>query len=398
MKALSAERVGILGGSLDPVHNRHIEMAEAALRQLHLDRVLFLPSGMVTHKAKAPAPVEDRLEMLRLALIGKPELQISRLEADAPGPTYTVDTLRKLRGELPEAKFYFLLGEDLLSSLSNWFEAEALFGYCSFAVCPRSGSHTGDEMMRLREKGADLVLLELPPQPASSTAVREAFRLGGSAGDLPPQVSEYIRMFGLYGTPSSPKDARTLYPRVKAVLPEKRFLHSVLVASYARHLASVHGEDPEKAALAGLLHDCAKAMPLSEMQRIARSHFLRTDEETFASGNLLHGPVGAILAKKEYGVTDPAVFSAIECHTTGKIGMTPFDMILFLADKLELSRKPYPGLETLRDLAEKDLVSAMLLSLNSTLEYVQSTQGKPPHPLTGQVAAWLTGCRNAAQS
>ena len=193
---------------------------------------------------------------------------------------------------------------------------------------------------------------------------------------------------GLYGVKESPKGASKLYTMLKKELSDKRLVHSLLVAATARELAYMHGVNPEQAALAGLLHDCAKCMPLASMQKWARENRLLLDKETLQNGNLLHGPVGAVVAEKTYGITDPLVLSAIRCHTTGKVGMLPLDMIIFLADKIEPSRKSYPALEKVRSLAQKNLASALRYSLESTLAYVRS-QNAEPHPLTQQVADWL---------
>ena len=162
----------------------------------------------------------------------------------------------------------------------------------------------------------------------------------------------------------------------------------MLVTNTARRLARANGVDEDTAACAALLHDCAKCMPLSTLQRIAKDKRLLLDKETMQSENLLHGPVGAVVAEEEYGVADPNVISAIRCHTTGKIGMLPLDMIVYLADKIEPSRRAYPALEKVRELADTDLVAAMRYSLESTLEYVRR-QKTEPHPTTKRVADWL---------
>ncbi len=129
-------------------------------------------------------------------------------------------------------------------------------------------------------------------------------------------------------------------------------------------------------------------MPLAQMQRIAAQHRLLLDKQTLQSENLLHGPVGAVVAECEYGVSDPNILSAIRCHTTGKVGMLPLDMIVYLADKIEPSRRSYPALDEVRRLAQTDLVAAMRYSLLSTLDYVRS-QKRTPHPTTQRVADWL---------
>lgn len=230
--------------------------------------------------------------------------------------------------------------------------------------------------------------MSLPPDAESATAIREALSHGETPHGVRPQVLEYIRIMGLYGCRESPRGAAAYYPRLRQLLTDKRLLHSLLVAATARELARLHGMNVDQAAMAGLMHDCAKCMPLAQQQRIARESRLLLDKETLQSENLLHGPVGAVVAEREFGVRDPNVLSAIRCHTTGKVGMLPLDMIVYLADKIEPSRRSYPALEKVRELAQSDLVAAMRYSLESTLAYVRS-QKTTPHPATQRVADWL---------
>jgi predicted HD superfamily hydrolase involved in NAD metabolism len=145
----------------------------------------------------------------------------------------------------------------------------------------------------------------------------------------------------------------------------------------------------DQAGLAGLLHDCAKCMPLAEMQEVAKEHRLLVDREVLQSENLLHAYAGAALAESVYGVKDYAVLAAIRCHTTGRIGMLPLDMALYLADKIEPSRRSYPVLEELRRLSyEGRLLEAMRYSLGSTVEYVKKNKGRL-HGATLRTAQWL---------
>lgn len=384
------ERIGIMGGSFNPIHTRHIEMAVCARREFNLDRIIFLPTGNPPHKRAGLEDAEDRFEMTRLAVHGMPGFTASRMEIDREGIIYTVDTLTRLQKQLPDTAIDYIIGEDTLVDLPNWRKADKVFTMCRFLVCCR----TSDEIRNhpfvdeLEKRGARFAFLTLPPSEVSSTTVREKLANAQDAPELPPQVEEYIRLMGLYGRQPSPTGAAQLYPKLRAALSDKRLVHSLLVAHTARRLARIHGVNEEQAALAGLLHDCAKCLPLAQMQRIARECRLLLDKETMQSGNLLHGPVGAVVAEKEYGVTDPLILSAIRCHTTGKVGMLPLDMIVYLSDKIEPSRRTYPVLEEVKTLADTDLAAAMLHSLKSTLDYVRS-QNSEPHPLTQQVADWL---------
>lgn len=384
------ERIGIMGGSFNPIHERHLEMAVGAKREQKLERIIFLPTGNPPHKRGGLEDAEDRFEMTRLAVFGMPGFTASRMEVDREGVIYTVDTLGKLQKQMPDTAFDYIIGEDTLLDLPNWRKPDKVFTLCRFLVCCRTSEDTSrlPIVKELEKRGATFAFLSLPPSPVSSTAVREKLERGEEPDELPPQVMEYIRLMGLYGRKPSPAGAKVFYPKLRRALSDKRLLHSLLVAHTARQLARMHGLDEDQAAMAGFLHDCAKCLPLSTMQQIARENRLLLDKETLQSGNLLHGPVGAVIAEKEYGVTDPNILSSIRCHTTGKVGMLPLDMIVYLSDKIEPSRRTYPVLEEVRRLAQEDLARAMLHSLESTLEYVRS-QNTTPHPLTRQVADWL---------
>ena len=175
---------------------------------------------------------------------------------------------------------------------------------------------------------------------------------------------------------------------LSASLKPGRFAHSLSVAWMSRRLARIHGIDSLRAEQAGLLHDCAKSLPLEEMQRIAVEHSLTDDREMLASGALLHSVVGSWVAREEYGMTDPEVLQAISYHNTGFPGMTRLDMCVCLSDSIEPLRESYPHLEEVRALAESSLERALLLSLEGTADYVIS-RGKYLHPRTQYTIAWL---------
>ena len=167
--------------------------------------------------------------------------------------------------------------------------------------------------------------------------------------------------------------------KLKKELDSQRFEHTLGVEQTARQMARVFGEDEEKAALAGLLHDCAKCMPLSQMIKAARR--AEIDPVMKESKALMHAVAGRCVAQDVYGVQDEDVLGAIRWHTTGHAGMTRLEKIIYLADVIEPNRKPYPGLEELRALCMRDLDGAMHTALRMSLEHVRE-QGKTLHPDT----------------
>lgn len=157
---------------------------------------------------------------------------------------------------------------------------------------------------------------------------------------------------------------------VKPMLGKKRWQHTLNVRDMAVKLAQIHGEDPEKAALAALLHDAAKELPKEEMLQIFRENGTMAGNAADRPVPVWHGICAAILAQVRWGVEDEEILSAIRCHTTGKKGMSRLDKILFLADMTSRERD-FPGVEKLRKLAKKDLDQAMCRSLESTLNFVK---------------------------
>lgn len=388
---MAKERIGIMGGTFDPIHQGHIRMAQCALAQLELNRVLMLPSGNPPHKPDI-TPGEHRYRMVCAACAGLAGLEPCREEIDRSGVIYTVDTLSILHEKYPKAELYYIIGADTLMELHKWRSFETVLKLCTFLVCPRSWYYTpkqlNEERKRLTALGGSFIMLDMEVLDVSSTEVRAAICSGESTPNLPVAVREYAQTAGLYGAqlriPEGPQWLEMLFRE----LSSKRFAHTLAVADTARRLALLHGLDPVKAETAGLLHDCAKCLPLKEMQRIARDHHLTEDASILESGALLHSVVGAHLARTKYGCTDEEVIAAILSHTTGKAGMSRLDMAVWLADTIEPTRAPYPLLDKTRMLAGLSLEKAMITSLEGTLQHVRK-KGDAVHPATVETLDWL---------
>ncbi len=387
------ERIGLMGGSFNPIHVRHLEMAKEAMNELSLRKVLFVPTGNPPHKQGELAPAHHRYEMTRLAIHGMHGFEMSDVEINRDGVIYTVDTLALLHKQYTDAEFYYIIGEDTLYDLKNWRNPDKVFALCRFAVVCRENEVQAilqkSIIRQLQRKGAKFDFLHLPPKDVSATDIRKEVEKGDVIPNVVPQVREYIRIMGLYGVPAMPTKGAKYYAKLKKALSEKRLVHSLLVSDTARILANIHHVDENDVATAALLHDCAKCMSLSAMQKYVRQEHIIVDKLSMQAPNLLHGTAGAVVAMHEYGIKAPNVLSAISCHTTGRIGMFPLDMIVFLADKIEPSRRSYPALEEVRILAKSDLSKAMICSLQSTLGYVKKQQ-QQPHPTTARVEAWLS--------
>lgn len=165
-------------------------------------------------------------------------------------------------------------------------------------------------------------------------------------------------------------DLKLLQKQMKEELSEDRFEHTLGVMYTAESLAMRYGVDMTKAAVAGLLHDCAKCIPNSQKIRLCKKHNLEVTENEEKNPSLLHAKLGALLAQKAYGVNDPEILSAIRWHTTGKPDMTMLETIVYMADYIEPNRDKAPNLREIRKLSFENLEEALYQVLESTLSYL----------------------------
>ena len=380
-------QIGLMGGSFNPIHLAHVHLAREALSGGYVDEVIFLPTGNPPHKGAELAGRQERYEMTCLAVAGEARMSVSREEIDREGVIYTVDTLRTLHARMPDAQFVYLIGADTLLLLPTWRSIETVITLCGFLVCMRPGEDDAkarEAASLWRARGAQVAFMNAARMDISSTDIRRRLREGLPVkGMLDARVERYIRERGLYGTQGTDgtvgmKREKIMY-KLKKELDAQRYTHTLGVEETARQMALLFGEDPQKAALAGLLHDCAKCMTLTQMVKAAKG--VPLDPVMKESKALMHAVAGMCVAKNVYGVDDPDVLGAIRGHTTGHAGMTRLEKIIYLADMIEPSRKPYPGLEEIRALCWKDLDLAMHTALTMSLEHVVS-QGKTLHPDT----------------
>jgi nicotinate-nucleotide adenylyltransferase len=191
-------RIGVLGGTFDPIHVAHLLLAEQAREQLVLDKVLLVPAGDPWRKADRDiSPAKQRLEMVRRAAAGNPYLEVDDRELRREGPTYTVDTLRELRGEMEaDDDLFLILGEDALIDLPNWKDPAALAEYASIAVAPREGFA---EPSTLPFDPTLVQRIDMPFVDISATDLRRRARLGQSLRYMVPDaVIDFILEQGLY--------------------------------------------------------------------------------------------------------------------------------------------------------------------------------------------------------
>jgi len=197
-------KIGVLGGTFDPIHTGHLVLAEEVRLRLGLAEVLFVPAGHPWLKSGTPiSPAEHRVRMARLAIAGRPYFKLSTMEVDRPGPSYTVDTMLKLKSQLASGdELYFILGWDNLEELPRWHEPKRLIELCRLVAIPRVGCPVPD----LKTLEADVpglfkrvIMLDKPELDISASVIRQRVAQGLSIEHLVPEaVGKYIREQKLY--------------------------------------------------------------------------------------------------------------------------------------------------------------------------------------------------------
>ncbi len=228
---------------------------------------------------------------------------------------------------------------------------------------------------------ADPCAKKAPEEGICAAEIRRRVREGKFLRGLVCEEAErFIGEKRLYDPPEQPPRKAILRALEKSISP-RRMRHVLGVEETMGRLARAWGEDERQARLCGLLHDCAKGWTLGQMRGAVLEAGMGLDDGRRDSGNLLHGPAGAARAKREFGVTDPAVLRAVEIHTTGAPAMGTLDKMLFLADMIEPGREPFEGLEKIRALSVTRPDEAVALALESKIRYVRE-RGGVLHPDT----------------
>jgi nicotinate-nucleotide adenylyltransferase len=188
-----------MGGTFDPIHHGHLVAASEVQGWFGLDEVIFVPTGQPWQKAeRAVSPAEHRYLMTVIATAANPRFRVSRVDIDRAGPTYTVDTLRDLHAELPDADLYFITGADALTDIFSWRDAEDAFSLAHFVGCTRPGSEMDAETLD-KIPDEQVTMLEVPALAISSTECRQREAAGQPIWYLVPDgVVQYIHKHHLY--------------------------------------------------------------------------------------------------------------------------------------------------------------------------------------------------------
>lgn len=375
------ERIGIYGGTFNPPHVGHLQAAGFAADAFGLTRLLMIPDRIAPHKVLpegSPTP-EQRLEMLHTAVGENTVLTVSDIELNRQGPSYTFETIAQLRQMYPQAELVLLMGTDMFLTFETWREPDCILKDASLAVFYRGESGENERVSQcaeqLRNRGANVCILDNPVLPISSTDLRRMLVFGCADPFLPAGVGNYIRQHNLYGVCNDYKQLpmEKLEKTVVNLLKKERVAHVLGCRDTAAELAKRWGADETDAARAGMLHDVTKALDGQLQLTLCWEYGIILDHFSEQNPKTLHALTGALVADRIFGEAS-AVVDAIRWHTTGKANMNTLEKIIYIADYMEPNRK-FPGVEELRTLAYTDLDGALKLGLQMTVDMLRS-QGR----------------------
>ncbi len=377
-------KIGIYGGTFNPIHTGHMEAAKFAAEHMQLDVLYLIPAGLPPHKtlAEDTPNAEHRLNMAKLAAgsIGK-YAKVLDIELRRTGKSYTVDTLREIRAMHPEDTLYFFMGTDMFLTFQKWYKPGEIAKLCTLCAFSRSEKDTEELFAAQRkylakELNAHVVTVALPKVvEISSTQLREALRLGRGRDFLCDAVYGYILREKLYGTGRDMKalpleDLRCV---ALSMLSPGRTAHVLGTEETAARLAARWGVSEECARRAALLHDCTKALSREQHLTLLRQYSIEADPVELKEDALLHARSGAAVAKHIFGESSDIV-SAIRFHTTGKADMTELEKIIYLSDYIEPTRD-FCDLSRVRELSTVDLDRAVLTALTMSIENLERKNG-----------------------
>ena len=382
----NCKKIAVMGGTFDPIHYGHLAVAVAVRDEFETDRVIFIPAGKPPHKKNINlANNEHRYIMSVLAISSNPYFDVSRIELDRDGITYTVDTITELKQCCDkDAEIFFIIGADAINEIFSWKDFRRLLGICSFVAVTRPGykkTKLRKMISEINEKfDSKIYPLEVPALAISSSQIRDKIKTNSSIKYLvPDDVEAYIKKYSLYKYDEA--NTEQISCKLKKILTRNRFIHTQGVAKEAVRLARHYNSDTYKAYTAGLLHDCAKDYSAEEKRRLCASYKIKIDDIIEKQIDLVHSFLGAALCKKEYGIKDKDIINAVKYHTTGRADMSELEKIIYLADCIEPNRKQHDGLEKTRHLAYTDLNLAMKYNLELTIKHNEN-KGRMIHPLS----------------
>lgn len=342
-------KIGLFGGSFDPIHKAHIDIAKYAFEQLQLDEVQFIPTKNNPWKEGSTASCNDRKAMIMLAIENYPYIQLNTIEIDnqSNDKNYTIDTLKTLQQDNPDVSYYYITGMDQANLFYKWKESEKISQMVQLVAFQRGGYQMDEDSFRAYH----FKVLNNEPIVASSSDVRD-----GHIELLDSKVLRYITNQGLY-----------LETLVKCQMKEKRWKHTCSVAHLAADIAKANQLDSKQAYIAGMFHDIAKEMGHDKSYQIMKEHYPQYIAKPLP---IWHQWVSRYVTEYIYLIEDSIILDAIEHHTTGSVHMSAIGKCVYVADKLD----PLRGYDSSQqiEICKKDIHEGFRNSLIEFYDFSQS--------------------------
>ena len=381
-------RIAIFGGSFNPPHLGHRAVVQNVMEQIKPDCFMIIPDNIPPHKELESGSPDSRarLQLCRLNFSDIEGIQISKIEINREGRSYTADTIENLRMSLPEDELLFVMGTDMLLSFEEWYHFEYLLQQLTLVVLARNDGDaaeiTNHAEYLINKYDAKIEFVDCPALPMSSTQIRAKLKVREGNDLLHDDVYAQIIRDRLY---DAQVNLDWLEERIRPLHKKKRMNHVIGVKEEAIRLAKRWNIDPDTAAEAGLLHDVTKKMTDSDQLILLDKYGIIISNVERENTKLLHAITGAEYAREQFGVSDE-IYGAIRWHTTGKPDMSMLEKIIYLADCIEPNRE-YPNVDILRERCYENINDAMELALKMSLDVI-SERGDPIHPKTREAYEW----------
>lgn len=340
-------RIGILGGSFDPVHSQHIAMAHAALNQASLDQIWFVPVFLPVHKTHKLLPYGYRRRMLEASLAAYDNFCICDVEKELLGLSYSVRTIEHLKEKHPGHDFFLIIGGDSLAQIASWKAPDRIAEMIEFLVVARPGFSTCSPI-----DGLKLNWIKAELSDVSSSAIRNKLRTGDfSVKGLSEEALFIILSHSLYQhlLNAHAVAINQVMQQLDMLAPDLR-LHMISVARLALSYALEAEYEPQAAVLAGLSHDLFRASEAEVIMRYATKSGFELNELELNLPMLAHGAAAAGFLHTECHNVIKDVIDAVRWHTFPRSDSKPLTRILVMADLLEPNRM-VPGYDTIREAA-----------------------------------------------
>ena len=389
-------KLGILGGSFNPIHIGHLFLADMVISKFNLDRVVFIPTYRSPFKltAEDTENIEDterdRLDMLAAAVTGDSRLAIDDCEIRRKGVSYTVDTLEDIIARyMPKGKPVLIIGDDLAAEFPKWQNSDRILKLADVVIARRITPDSSRLIYAFPHTMIDNDVMNVSSQMIRQRIGEE--KDGDSAASgwrslVPPGVRAIIEDRRLYmkraaaareislqnefDDDSSQELIQRVETSARETLSLERFLHSRNTALMASDMCRRFGLDPAAGYLAGIAHDLAKQIDNKLMIKLVKKAGYGISLLEKNKPNLLHGKAAAVLLRDRFCINNKDIIEAVACHTSGSESMGPLAKVIYIADKTEVSRNIDPALRKM--CFENELDEILFAVLEKTIVKLQS--------------------------